>query len=153
MTYEMRQAYTEVYQVLENMPKEYVNKIPQKVIEMLKSAELENYKININKENPVDRTKLTRQAMIILAIFNYQYWCPNRKVKNDLYKIYAKNEQKVQKEMQQNLNDLFKNKRKDTTQNNVQVQNQVAMVEYKNSIFAQIVNLLKKVWRRYRTKK
>ena len=91
--------------------------------------------------------------MIILAIFDYQYWCPNRKVKNDLYKIYAKNEQKVQKEMQQNLNDLFKNKRKDTTQNNVQVQNQVAMVEYKNSIFAQIVNLLKKVWRRYRTKK
>ena len=34
--------------------------------------------------------------MIILAIFDYQYWCPNRKVKNDLYKIYAKNEQKVQ---------------------------------------------------------
>ena len=91
--------------------------------------------------------------MIILAIFDYQYWCPNRKVKNDLYKIYAKNEQKVQKEMQQNLNDLFKKKRKDTTQNNVQVQNQVAMVEYKNSIYAQIVNLLKKVWRRYRTKK
>lgn len=95
MTYEMRQAYTEVCQVLENMPKEYVNKIPQKVLEMLKSAQLEDYKINIKKENPVDRTKLTKQAMIILAIFNYQYWCPNRKVKNDLYKIYAKNEEKI----------------------------------------------------------
>lgn len=145
MTYEMRQTYTEVYQVLENMPHEYVNKIPSKILEILKETKLENYKLNINKENPVDRTKLTKQTMIILAIFNYHYWCPNRKVKNDLYKIYSKNEENYQKEIQVNFNNLFKDYRNDTTQNNTSIEDNDAMVEYKTSIFTKIVNWLKKV--------
>lgn len=145
MTYEIRQAYTEVYQVLQNMPHEYVNKIPSKILEMLKETKFEDYKLNINKENPIDRTKLTKQTMIILAMFNYQYWCPNRKVKNDLYKIYSQNEENYQKEIQENLDNLFKNNRNDTTQNNVPIKDNVAMVEYKTSIFTKIVNWLKKI--------
>lgn len=145
MTYEMRQVYTEVYQVLENMPYEYVNKIPSKILEMLKETKLEDYKLIINKGNPVDRTKLTKQTMIILAMFNYHYWCPNRKVKNDLYKIYSKNEENYQKEIQESLDNLFKNNRNYTTQNNTQIKDNVAMIEYKTSIFTKIVNWLKKV--------
>ena len=145
MTYEIRQAYTEVYQVLENLPIEYVNKIPLKILEMLKTTKLEDYKIDINKQNPVDRTKLMRQTMIILAILNYQYWCPNRKTKNDLYKIYFKNEENYQKEIQKNLDNLFKIKKDYTTQNNMIIKDNVAIVEYKTSIFTKIVKWFKKI--------
>lgn len=152
MTYEIKRAYTEVYQVLENMPKEYRDKIPKNIFQMLKTARIEGYKQEIEKENPIDSSKLSKQAMTILAVLNYRYWCPNRKVKNDLYKICAKNEEKVQKEIQQNLNDLFKNKRKDKAQDNTKVEENLAMVKYKDSIFTQIVKLIKKIGRRNRQK-
>ncbi len=144
MNYEMRQAYTEVYQVLENMPHEYLNKIPLKILEILREEKLQDYKININKENPVDKTKLSKQTMTILAIFNYCYWCPNIKVKNDLYRIYLKNEGNITKEIQENLYNLFKNNINSTPQNNIPIKDNVTIVKYKTSIFAKIVNWLKK---------
>lgn len=153
MTYEIKRAYTEVYQVLENLPKEYRNKIPQNILELMKAARIDGYKQEIEKENPIDSSKLSKQAMTILAVLNYHYWCPNRKVKNDLYKIYAKNEEKVQKEVQQNLNDLFKNKRKEKVQDNTKVEENLAMVKYNDSIFNQIVKLIKKIGKRNRQKR
>lgn len=152
MTYEIKRAYTEVYQVLENMPKEYRNKIPQNILKLLETARIEGYKQEIEKENPIDSSKLSKQAMTILAILNYHYWCPNRKVKNDLYKVYAQNEEKVQKEIQQNLNDLFKSRKKDEFQNNRKVEDNFAMVKYKESIFIQIAKLIKKIGKRNRKK-
>ena len=35
MTYETKQAYSEVCAVLENMPNEYISKIPKKIIKLL----------------------------------------------------------------------------------------------------------------------
>lgn len=84
--------------------------------------------------------------MVIIAMLNYQYWCPNKKVKDDLYKTYLSNNDKYQKEIEKkySVDNLFKNK------NNItQVYNEgenVAMVEYKESVFKRIINKIKNIF-------
>ena len=80
MTFETRQAYSEVCAVLEYMPDEYVKKIPEKIIKLFQSEKLEDYEVNINKSNPLDKNYLSPKTMVLIAMLNYQYWCPNKKV-------------------------------------------------------------------------
>jgi len=114
MTFETRQAYSEVYTVLQNMPAEYVEKIPKKILKLFETEKLDNYEVNINKSNPIDKNYLSKNAMALIAILNYQYWCPNKKVKNDLYMQYLSNNEKYEKDIQEkyNTDNLFKNKRR-----------------------------------------
>ena len=92
VTYEMKCAYAEVDQILENLPAEYRNKIPKKILATLKNQKSKHHTIQLNPANLFDKTALSRQTLGILAMLNYQYWCPNRKIKNDLYQIYLENE-------------------------------------------------------------
>lgn len=146
MTYETKQAYSEVCAVLENMPNEYISKIPKKIIKLFETERLTNYEPNINKSNPLDKNKLSKKAMVIIAMLNYQYWCPNKKVKDDLYKTYLSNNDKYQREMEKkySVDNLFKNKNNITQVDN-EIEN-VAMVEYKESIFRRIINKIKNIF-------
>lgn len=146
MTYETKQAYSEVCKVLENMPNEYISKIPKKIIKLFETERLENYEPNINKSNPLDKNKLSKKAMVIIAMLNYQYWCPNKKVKDDLYKTYLSNNDKYQREIEKkySVDNLFKNKNNITQVYN-EVEN-VAMVEYKESVFKRIINKIKNIF-------
>ena len=146
MTYETKQAYSEVCAVLENMPNEYISKIPKKIIKLFETERLTNYEPNINKFNPLDKNKLSKKAMVIIAMLNYQYWCPNKKVKDDLYKTYLSNNDKYQREIEKkySVDNLFKNKNNITQVYN-EVEN-VAMVEYKESVFKRIINKIKNIF-------
>lgn len=148
MTYETKQAYSEVCRVLENMPNEYVSKIPKKIIELFQTEKLENYEPNISKLNPLDKNNLSKKTMVIIAMLNYQYWCPNKKVKDELYKQYLSNNENYRKEMEEkySVDNLFKNKT-----NVTQIERKeesVAMVEYKESIFRRIINKIKGIFYR-----
>ena len=138
MTYETKQAYSEVCRVLENMPNEYVSKVPKKIIELFKTERLANYEPNISKLNPLDKNNLSKKAIVIIAMLNYQYWCPNKKVKDELYK----------KEIEEkySVDNLFKNKTNVTQIE--QKEESVAMVEYKESIFRRIINKIKEIFHR-----
>ncbi|MBE5820084.1 MAG: hypothetical protein E7310_04670 [Clostridiales bacterium] len=134
MTFETRQAYSEVYTVLQNMPAEYVEKIPKKILKLFETEKLDNYEVNINKSNPIDKNYLSKNAMALIAILNYQYWCPNKKVKNDLYMQYLSNNEKYEKDIQEkyNTDNLFKNKRNEQ----IKEENQ-ELVECKERSFIQ----------------
>lgn len=148
MTYETRKAYSEICTVLEYMPNEYVSKIPEKIIKLFQTEKLENYKVNINKSNPLDKNYLSKKTMVLIAMLNYRYWCPNKKVKDVLYKTYLANNEKYQKEMEEkySVDNLFKNKK-----NVAQIEpkeESVAIVEYKESIFRRIINKIKGIFHR-----
>lgn len=141
MTYEMQKAYAEVYEVLHNMPKEYIQKIPKKIIEMLKENKLANYQVKLEAKNIVDATKLTKTTMAILAIFQYQYWCTNEKARSKLYKMYAKNEETYQKELREKYNPdkIFKEKETKKEEN-------LAIVQYKENIFTKLYNFVRRLF-------
>lgn len=145
MTYETRKAYSEICTVLEYMPNEYVAKIPEKIIKLFQTEKLENYEVNINKSNPLDKNYLSKKTMVLIAMLNYQYWCPNKRVKDTLYKTYLANNEKYQKELEEkySVDNLFKNKK-----NAAQIEQKeesVAMAEYKESLFSKILNKIKQM--------
>ena len=146
MTFETRQAYAEVCAVLKHMPDEYVKKIPEKVIKLFQNEKLEDYEVNINKSNPLDKNCLSKKTMVLIAMLNYQYWCPNKKVKNDLYKQYLSNNEKYEKEIQEkyNTDNLFKNEKTEEVKEQIQ-----ALVEYKEKTFIQkIFDKIKSIFKR-----
>lgn len=145
MTYETKQAYSEVCAVLDNMPNEYVSKIPKKIIDLFQTEKIKDYKPNINMSNPLDKKYLSKKTMVLIAMLNYYYWCPNKKVKDELYKMYLNNNEKYEKEIAEkyNTNNLFKNNsnEKIIEQNE---EKEVALVEYKENIFKRILGFFKK---------
>lgn len=148
MTYETRQAYAEICAVLEYMPNEYVIKIPEKIIKLFQTEKLENYEPNINKSNPLDKNYLSKKTMVLIAMLNYQYWCPNKKVKDELYKQYLSNNHKYEKEIQgkYNTDNLFKNKKTEKIETQEEIQ---ALVEYKEKNFIQkLFDKIKSVFRK-----
>lgn len=147
MTYEMQKAYAEVYEILHQMPQEYIRKIPKKIIEMLEKEKLKNYEIELNKENLVDASRLTKTTMTILAMFQYQYWCPNKKIKQELYQIYLKNEEIYQKELREkyNPNEIFKEKKLNQPREELQI------VPYKESIFTKLREFIQRIFHKNKT--
>lgn len=148
MTYETRQAYAEICTVLQYMPYEYVKKIPEKVIKLFQTEKLEDYEVNINKSNPLDKNYLSQKTMVIIAMLNYQYWCPNKKVKDELYKQYLSNNEKYENEIRKkyNTDNLFKNKKTEKIEIKEEMQ---ALVEYKEKTFMQkIFDKIKSIFKR-----
>ena len=150
MTYETKQAYAEICEVLQYMPDEYVKKIPEKIIKLFQSEKLKNYDVNINKSNPLDKNYLSKETRVILAMLNYQYWCPNAKVKSDLNKLYNSNNEKYQKEIEEKYNpdNLFKKKNIEEKENIENIESK-ELVVYKEETFFRIIlrkfiNLFKK---------
>lgn len=86
--------------------------------------------------------------MIILSILNYQYWCPNKKVKDNLYRIHLANNEKYQRKIKEkyNVDNLFKNMQK-SIKNDYIKESTVAMVEYKESFFTRLLNKIKRYFK------
>ena len=148
MTFETRQAYSEVCVILEYMPDEYVKKIPKKIIKLFQSERIEDYEVNINKSNPLDKNYLSKKTMVLIAMLNYQYWCPNEKVKRELYKKYLSNNEKYEKEIREkyNTDNLFKNKK---TEEIVIKEEKKEIVVYKEKTFIQkILDKIKSIFKR-----
>lgn len=148
MTFETRQAYSEVCAVLEYMPDEYVKKIPKKIIKLFQSEKLKDYEVNINKSNPLDKNYLSKKTMVLIAMLNYQYWCPNEKVKRELYKKYLSNNEKYEKEIREkyNTDNLFKNKK---TEEIIIKEEKQEIVVYKEKTFIQnILDKIKSIFKR-----
>ena len=145
MYYETRKACTEVCTVLEYMPQEYIKKIPKKIMDLFESIKIENYKVNINKENPIDKNYLSKKTMAIIAMLNYMCWCPNQKTKDELLEQYLSNDEKYKKEMatKYSLNHLCKDK-----ETQVEKEEQVNIVEYKESFLNKVLAYIKNIFRR-----
>lgn len=134
MDYETRKAYTEMCAVLEYMPEEYIKKIPRKIIDLFESKKIENYKVNINKKNPVDKNYLSKKTLTIIAMLNYMCWCPNQKAKDELYEQYVSNY--VSNNEKYNPDNLFKHQKAEKVEIKEET---LALVEYREKTFIQKV--------------
>ena len=150
MTYETKQAYSEVCAVLDNMPNEYVSKIPKKIIDLFQAEKLQDYKPNINTSNPLDKNYLGKKTMVLIAMLNYYYWCPNKEIKDDLYKMYLNNNEKYEKEIAEmyDTNNLFKNSKAKKVAEQDEEQ-EVALVKYNEGNFlTRLFNRIKRFFSR-----
>lgn len=145
------QAYTEVYCILKYFPKEFLNKLPAKLLYMIQSKSNEKYKIKVDVKRNLLNQNLSKKARDILVVLKYNFWS-NEDEKEKLKKKFHENETKFQNELSEkyNTDNIFKNKDLNTKiETNIE---NVSMIEYKeswiNKIMKKIQNVINKVIRK-----
>ena len=143
-------AYSEVYEILNLLDKEYKEKVPDKVRTFFEEERLKDYKPEINVDIPLIDQNLKRETITLLAILNLNYWCDTPVEKQEALDELANNEKEKQEVLEKyNLDNLFKNKQNDAIENEKTINAQeVSLIEYKKPNFIQ--KLLSKIARLFK---
>lgn len=141
-------AYAEVSYILDILGEEYKNKVPKKILNLFKNKKNDNYKVDIDLSNGIDKINISRTALIIISILNLKYWEPIESEKKRLKKIYDKNEQIYQNKINEyKNNDWLKKKEKHESINeNIEVKEKSLIVKEKTSIYDKFKNFIKKLF-------
>ena len=139
-----KQAYTELDNFIELLDDYHKNKVPQKLRDYFKNKKDNNYIKNIDPNIPIKEQNLKRETLALIAMLNLKYWCEDEEEKERLLKIYENNEKRHQEIMREKYNPdkLFKNKIIKNAENSTE------MVEYKEPILKNIINKLKRIFKK-----
>lgn len=146
-----RNAYTEVYTILQDLNEEEYNKIPPEVIETLDANRNKEYEYFLdNKLELKDQPMLPETKAILFNLFRDYLATPEQRTK--IIKMQNEARQKNELKKQQMYNtDVFANKsiNKTTKLNENEVKtnnNEKQIVEYKENIFKRILNKIKSLF-------
>ena len=136
-----KNAYAEVYTILQELDKEEYSKIPPEVIETIEANRNEDYEYELDDELELKYQPMLPETKAIL--FNlFRDYLANPEQKAKIIRMQNEARQKNEMKKQQMYNtDIFANKPKEsqTANNNETMQ----IVEYKESIFKRILNKIK----------
>ena len=146
---EYKEAFEEIYEIFNLMPKELLNKIPTKFYEMIKEERDTNYSPNI--QEPLEKQKLKNETIIILGLIYRDFLCsPNEKKR--LQEKDAKELREVEKTLEEeirekyNTDDIFKNKNRIEPEE-VQSSEETRMtIVQKEKWYKKIFNLIKNLF-------
>lgn len=137
------QANTEIKCLLKYFPINYIKKLPTKLLEMIYRNSDEKYDIDVDLKKDLKNQNISKKAKDMLAVLTYNYWSSENE-KKDIIERLNENENNYQEKLREKYNpdNIFKNR-----ENKVEaVENSVAMVEYKESIFTKIKNWFKRTF-------
>lgn len=142
---EYKIATTEVLCILEYLPKKMKEDIPTNFLNFLNTQSLPDYKPNFDYSQGLDKIKLRSKTKALLAMIYRNYIC-TEKERAEYDEILDKNEKVYQNELKEKYNsdNLFK---KERNKNNF-TSDEVQLVEYKESFFTKIFNMIKKLFHR-----
>lgn len=148
MTLEYKQSLKEVDIILNVMGKEYINKLPAKLISFIKKNMDNSYISNINVNIPINEQMLKNDTRSLLSLIYRNYWCDEEKKKELLTEdAYLKSERERKIREKYNPDNIFKNKQQNII-NEESLENGTSIVEYKeSSIFRRIINKIKYIFR------
>jgi len=137
-TNEYSLAFSEALDVLQHSEIDIIEKIPLEVIKILKEKSSKEY---VSKINDIDNFDISRKAKAILAAIYKNYLC-NEEEKEEFQAELLENEAKYQEEQRKKYNPdkIFKMK-------NNAIEENVQMVEYKESFIKRIINKIKRLIR------
>ena len=136
-----KNAYTEVYTILQELNEEEYNKIPPEVIETIEANRDEDYEYELDDEVELkEQLMLPETKAILFNLFRDYLASPEQKAKIIRMQNEARQKNELKKQQMYNT-DLFANKpKKNATENNNET---IQIVEYKESIFKSILNKIK----------
>lgn len=140
---ELANVYSEVYTILSLMEPQYVDMIPEKLLDLIKREKNENYVPNIKINLPLDEQGLHSKTLAFLAMLNLNYWCEDEKEKQELIEMYSSNDEKAEAELREmyNPDNIFK-KKKQLKINSKERQENTKMIEYNEK------NILQKIMKK-----
>jgi hypothetical protein len=90
-------AFKEVYDILNVLGSEYINKIPLKMYKYICDNKADNYITNIHSETNFKEEKISKKALEIITYMNLQYWCNEEEKKELISKFNEKAEERKKK--------------------------------------------------------
>lgn len=119
MSAEIKKAYSEIYEILQLLGSEFVDKIPNEFIEFIDKEKDNDYYPNIKKDIPLEEQNLLEDTINILAMLKLDYWCENESEKEELRNILIENERIYQEDLREkyNLNNILKRKEIENSNN------------------------------------
>lgn len=137
---EYANAYSEINEILKYVPEEDYNKIPKNKINLFKDNANKNYQFKYNSNLTLDEQNVSKRAKAIIAILFRDYWATEEQRKKIVAKQnYDRLQIEQNKQEKYNPDNIFKNRESKVEA----IENSVAMVEYKESIFTKIKNWFK----------
>lgn len=148
MNIKTREIYSELYQVLNLLGDEYIDKLPSSLVNMLKDKRQVNYTPQYTKDVPLNKQSIKKETMSIIALLYLNYWCENENERLEVKQILKSNENKYQAELKKiyNLDNIFKkyNQEPKKVENNIEIK--TSMIPYKGLIFNRIINKIKSIF-------
>ena len=136
-----KNAYTEVYTILQELNEEEYNKIPPEVVESIKVNRSEEYEYFLEDELELkDQPMLPETKAILFNLFRDYLANPEQKSKIIRMQNEARQKNELKKQQMYNT-DVFANKPKENLAENSNETMQI--VQYKESVFTRILNKIK----------
>ena len=144
-------AYSEVYEIINLLEEEYSNRIPKKVLDFFDEVRDKNYKPIIDVNKPLKEQNIERDAIILIAILDLNYWCDSEEEKKKLLDIFnrnteIKNQKNKELEEKYNLDNLFI---KRNSISKFEEDKDLSLIEYKeHGLFKRIIEKIQKLFKR-----
>jgi len=143
---EYREAFSEVYEILNIMPNTLSNKIPQKFKEIIKRERADSYIPSISE--PIDECSLKEETIIILALIYRDFLC-NEEERKELKARDAESLRVFEAEIREKYNpdDIFKKKRQKEEQKVQTEEKSIAVID-EQKWYQKIFNIIKGIFKR-----
>ena len=136
-----KNAYAEVYTILQELNEEEYNKIPPEVIKTIEANRNEEYEYELDDELDLkDQPMLPETKAILFNLFRDYLSTPEQKAKIIRMQNEARQKNELKKQQMYNT-DVFVNKPKENQSSNNNETMQI--VEYKENFFKKILNKIK----------
>ena len=137
--YEEKIAFSQAYDVIMFMDENDRNRIPSKFIEFLKINKDENYISTINPYLPLEFQKIGNQARAIISYIYVKYLADEEEKAEFRAKEKIEYEN-YRKEIEERSKNMFDNPKKVFEPVNIEENNNLALIEKKESFFEKIKN-------------
>ena len=143
-----KNAYKEVYVILQDLNEEEYSKIPSEIIKVLKENMNEEYEFELDEELELKEQQMLPETKAIL-FYIFRDYLANPEQKNKIIKMQNEERQKNEVKKQQMYNtDMFINKEKDDS--NIAEKN-TQLAQYKENIFNRFFNKIKNLFNKKST--
>ena len=149
MNIKTKEIYSEVYQILNLLGNDYIDKLPTSLINMLREKREIDYNPEYTDDIPLNEQNIKKETMSIIALLYLNYWCEDENEKLEVKQILKSNEDNYQSELRERYNpdNIFKNYKQESKKVEANIDDETSMIPYKKSIFRRIINRLKSAFR------
>ena len=138
----------EVLIVLSVFNEELINKIPTKVISgLMEIAADSEMEFCVDKNKGLNEQNISEESKNLIALIYYNY-IADESERIELVNIWNNNERIYNEEIRKKYNsdNIFKNRNQENKTEENSIQNEVALVEYKESILKKFINKIKDIF-------
>lgn len=147
----VKDIYSEVYAILNMLGKEYINKLPKDIYNIIKEEKSTEYNPVYETTVALDKQDVKKETISIIAFLHLNYWC-NEEEKIKLRELFDENEDKYQEELKQQEEQEVEQENEEIQEDNNEIEigkEFLSMIVYKEENFAQrIFNKIRKLFSR-----